>query len=197
MLDAIAPDPQTLCCGSESEEWYDPSEQWLGSCLQVLDVSNVAKLSAGSKQPEAAAEITAALCAAVSAAGRNMIELNLDAATVSDELLAAVGRCCERLESLSIIGCRHFTDAGLEAVAQGCPLLKSLSVGGPSFGWRECTGLAAFKGLRQLTISRRSSLCTDSSLIKVLPGVKNILTLPQTCFSSILNSGSALCTSWH
>ncbi|BDA49692.1 probable f-box/LRR-repeat protein 2 at C-terminar half [Coccomyxa sp. Obi] len=151
--------------------------------LQVLDMSNVAKLTAGSKEPQAAAEITAALCAAVSAAGRNMVELNLNAATVTDELLAAVGRCCERLESLSIIGCRPFTDAGLEAVAQGCPLLKSLSVGGPSFGWREGTGLAAFTGLQQLTISRRSSLCTDSGLIKVLeqhPGLERF----KLCMSS-------------
>ncbi|CAL8464426.1 g3961 [Coccomyxa elongata] len=151
--------------------------------LQVLDVSNAAKLSAGSKEPETAAEIVAALCAAVSAAGRNLKELNLDAATVSDELLAAIGRCCERLELLSIIGCRPFTDAGLEAVAQGCPLLKSLSVGGPSFGWRESIGLAAFKGLQELTISRRSSLCTDSSLIKVLeqhPGLVRF----KLCMSS-------------
>ena len=147
--------------------------------LQVLDLSNVRKLCASSsRQPEAAAEITAALCAVVSAAGRNMVDLNLDAATVSDELLAAVGLRCERLESLSIIGCRPFTDAGLQAVAKGCPRLKSLSVGGPSFGWKECTGLAAFKGLQQLTISRRSSLCTDSGLIKVLPGSPNVRSNP-------------------
>lgn len=152
----------------QSQRSDNLSERWLSSSLQVLDVSNVAQLSAGSKEPEVAAEIFAALCAAVSAAGSNLKELNLDAATVSDELLAAIGRCCGRLESLSIIGCRPFTDAGLEAVARGCPLLKSLSVGGPSFGWRESIGLTAFKGLQELTISRRSSLCTDSSLIKVL-----------------------------
>ncbi|KAK9904807.1 hypothetical protein WJX75_002843 [Coccomyxa subellipsoidea] len=56
---------------------------------------------------------------------------------------------------------------GLEAVAKGCPRLIKLAVGGPSFSWREDKGLAAFKGLKHLTISRRTR-CTDSSLVKVL-----------------------------
>lgn len=142
--------------------------RWLTLQIQVLDLSHMTLLNPGRRRSDAAAGIAQALCAAVLAAGKHLRDLNLDDAQVSEDVLMAIGQKCSRLESLSLIGCRPLSNAGLESVAGGCPELKKLSVGGPSFHWREDKGLAAFRGLKHLTISRRTTLCTDSSLIKVL-----------------------------
>lgn len=155
-----------------------PVEICLALPFQVLDLSHMDKLSAGHGQPDATAEIAQALCAAVSAAGEHLRDLNMDAAQVSDDVLLALSQKCIRLESLSLIGCRPLTDVGLEAVAKGCPRLIKLAVGGPSFSWREDKGLAAFKGLKHLTISRRTR-CADSSLVKVWHSTHALLPAPD------------------
>lgn len=138
-------------------------------CLpQVLDLSHIDGFCPVPDRPVAAAAAVSAISAAVLAAGEHLRDLNLDAAQVSDEVLSTIGERCSRLEALSLIGCNIMTDVGLEAVARGCPKLCRLSVGGPNRWWNEARGLAAFRGLKHLVISRRSLLCSDASLTKVL-----------------------------
>ncbi|BDA41204.1 hypothetical protein COCOBI_01-8590 [Coccomyxa sp. Obi] len=105
--------------------------------LQVLDLSNVPKLRGGGKEPEEVAEITAALCSTISAAGHNLLELNLDAATVSDEVFAAIARrewialaAFKGLQELTIWRpCYGFTDSFLIKVLEQHPQLERFKLG--------------------------------------------------------------------
>lgn len=72
--------------------------------------------------------------------------LEVDGALLTDQGLTDVVRACPLMESLSLIGCKGFGNAGLKAAADGLPCLRRLAVGGTSFLWTETEGLAAFSG---------------------------------------------------
>jgi hypothetical protein len=61
------------------------------------------------------------LCEVAAAAGRHLTSLRADGCSVSDAVLGALGTHCGGLGTLSLVGCRGVTDAGLAAVASGCP----------------------------------------------------------------------------
>ena len=71
-----------------------------------------------------------------------------------DRALLALGRYCNDLVRLDMFGCAHVQDAGMIAVARGCPLLEELRV----TGCRELSGKALSKlsrcrNLRDLSIA--------------------------------------------
>jgi hypothetical protein len=135
--------------------------------MQVLDVSHVDSLRRAPHDLDFSA-VSAAIVAVAEAAQGHLIELHLDGVAVTHDVLKSIGRNCKSLRVLSIIGCKYATDSGLGAIASGCPQLESLSVGGPGMLWSEGIGLTEFKGLRRLTIARRSAMCTDNQLFSVL-----------------------------
>lgn len=71
-----------------------------------------------------------------------------------DRALLALGRYCQDLVRLDMFGCAHVQDAGIIAVARGCPQLEELRV----TGCRELSGkalskLARCRNLRDLSIA--------------------------------------------
>lgn len=71
-----------------------------------------------------------ALFHTIAESGKHLLKLHLDA-TLSDAFLIILSDSCIHLQNLSIRGNKwdsHVTDAGLMALAQGCPLLQEVSL---------------------------------------------------------------------
>lgn len=77
--------------------------------------------STGGSAREGAVLQAGVLCEVAAAAGRHLTSLRADGCSVSDAVLGALGTHCGALGTLSLVGCRGVTDAGLAAVAAGCP----------------------------------------------------------------------------
>lgn len=61
------------------------------------------------------------LCDVAASSGGCLRVLAANGCSMSDAVLSAIGRHCSQLRALSLVGCRGVTDAGLTAVAVGCP----------------------------------------------------------------------------
>lgn len=54
----------------------------------------------------------------------------VSSASVTDQLLVALGENCKSLTSINLRSCTPFTAAGLQALLQGCPLIERLELSG-------------------------------------------------------------------
>ena len=93
--------------------------------------------STGGSAREGAVLQAGVLCEVAAAAGRHLTSLRADGCSVSDAVLGALGTHCCGLGTLSLVGCRGVTDAGLAAVAAGCPRCMKERIPGLVFVFRE------------------------------------------------------------
>ena len=118
------------------------------------------------------------IAAAAAACGSALTTLIVDGvASFDDEVASSVAFSCRNLAKLSAIGCARLGDAGLCALADGCPRLACLSLGGGGGTMRNNNSvwspisLARFAPrLTHLRIARRPDI-GDDGLVVALGGV--------------------------
>ena len=116
--------------------------------------------------------------------------LHLDGSSLEDATMKCLAESCREVAELSLVGCTELTDAGLELVARGCEKLRTLAVGGAKGMWSVQRGLACFRGLQSLSVSRRSNM-HDQSFCSVMAQHSGLQSLRLAGCALITDEGLA------
>jgi len=98
----------------------------------------------------------------------HMADCACDENNVSDAALAAVGAECRQLREFRIEGKEcgsSITDAGVEALARGCPLLHTLSIGGSGVTCEGITSLVTYCPLLCALVLSWCDSMSDAAII--------------------------------
>ena len=157
--------------------------------LKVLSLSGLSCLGSGPCSPTALSTAADTLSSLLNAT-RQLQDVFLDELIVSERVCEVVARRCCSLRQASLMACKGLTDAGLAAIAQGCPDLRHLSIGGAASPWSEHKGLATFTQLSSLSLARRP-MCTDSALVGLMGSLGQLQELRLASLSRITDTGMA------
>ena len=157
--------------------------------LKVLSLSGLSCLGSGPCSPTALSTAAETLSSLLDAT-RQLQDVSLDELCVSERVCEVIASRCCCLRQASLMACKGLTDAGLAAIAQGCPELRDLSIGGAASPWSEHKGLATFTQLSKLNLARRP-MCTDAAFEGLMGSLGQLQELRLASLSRITDAGLA------
>ena len=157
--------------------------------LRVLSLSGLSCLGSGPCRLTALSTAADTLSLLLKST-QQLQDVSLDELCVTERVCEVIASRCCCLRQASLMACKGLTDAGLAAIAQGCPKLRDFSIGGAASPWSEHKGLATFTQLSKLNLARRP-MCTDAAFEGLMGSLGQLQELRLASLSRITDAGLA------